>query len=303
MGDSDWAAGSISLLRGWSSTGTGSLERKLIPQASLCLRGIWTVFLTACLVSPEVWVLFLIFCFPPSLEQSNSLWPPRAVGSGNAAAVGDRSSGTRTVLRVGQCARWEAQQQQQHGDCVTPSELPGLWLSGLQSRSLLRHPRCIPGTAIRTGLISTSDGVDGLRNTLVGVEQLLRQQQWGEFSDRNCCTSAIRVSGLGWCQNHLGWSPPPLESLCSLWEAPLGAVKTYLLSSWGLGCWETQRALEGTLLPEECQLLGVPRRGWLCWMSSALSQFCRSQQGPKHKDAAGTLLSDTHHVQGATKEL
>jgi len=40
-GISDLTVGSISLLRGWSNTGTGFLERWLIPQACQRLGGIW----------------------------------------------------------------------------------------------------------------------------------------------------------------------------------------------------------------------------------------------------------------------
>ena len=39
-GGSDWALGSISLLRGWSNPGTGFLERWSMPQACQCLRSI-----------------------------------------------------------------------------------------------------------------------------------------------------------------------------------------------------------------------------------------------------------------------
>lgn len=66
---------------------------------------------------PWIWgsCLFFIFYFPPSLEQNSLLL--RAVGSGNAAAVGERRRGTRTVLGVDQCGKWEAEQQQ-HWGCV-----------------------------------------------------------------------------------------------------------------------------------------------------------------------------------------
>ena len=38
-GGSDLALGNISLQRGWSSTGTGFLERWSMPHACQCLRG------------------------------------------------------------------------------------------------------------------------------------------------------------------------------------------------------------------------------------------------------------------------
>jgi len=51
---SDWKRGSVSLPRGWSFTGTGLLERWLMPRACQCLRGVWTMPLIIILVSPEV---------------------------------------------------------------------------------------------------------------------------------------------------------------------------------------------------------------------------------------------------------
>ena len=48
QGGLDWTLGSISLLRGWSDTGTAFLERWSLPQACQCLRGIWTMPLTTC---------------------------------------------------------------------------------------------------------------------------------------------------------------------------------------------------------------------------------------------------------------
>jgi len=44
----DLTLGSISLLRGWSNTGTGFLEIWSMPQACQCLKGIWTMPLTTC---------------------------------------------------------------------------------------------------------------------------------------------------------------------------------------------------------------------------------------------------------------
>jgi len=56
QGGSDWTRRSIPLLRWWSNTGIGFLERSLMPQACQCLNGIWTMPLMACfsLVSPEL---------------------------------------------------------------------------------------------------------------------------------------------------------------------------------------------------------------------------------------------------------
>ena len=48
MGGLDQTLGSIPLLRGWSDTGTGFLERWSMPQACQCWRGIWTMPLTTC---------------------------------------------------------------------------------------------------------------------------------------------------------------------------------------------------------------------------------------------------------------
>lgn len=42
----DWTVGSVSILRGWPNIGTGFSGRWLMPQACLCLRGIWTKPLT-----------------------------------------------------------------------------------------------------------------------------------------------------------------------------------------------------------------------------------------------------------------
>ena len=55
-GGLNWVLRSISLLSGWSNTGTGFLKRWSMLQASQCLRGIWTMPLTThfSLVSPEV---------------------------------------------------------------------------------------------------------------------------------------------------------------------------------------------------------------------------------------------------------
>ncbi|KAK4831714.1 hypothetical protein QYF61_018766 [Mycteria americana] len=47
-GVSDWTLGSISLLRGWSNTGIGFLERQSMPQACQCLRGTQTMPLITC---------------------------------------------------------------------------------------------------------------------------------------------------------------------------------------------------------------------------------------------------------------
>jgi len=45
-GGSHWTLGSISLITGWwSNSGTGFLERRLMPQDCQCLRGIWTMSL------------------------------------------------------------------------------------------------------------------------------------------------------------------------------------------------------------------------------------------------------------------
>lgn len=48
----DWTLRSIGLLRGWSCTGSGSLERWLLPQACQHLR-IWTMPL---LTSSDPWL-------------------------------------------------------------------------------------------------------------------------------------------------------------------------------------------------------------------------------------------------------
>ena len=47
-GGLDWTLGSISLLRGWSNTETGFLERWSMPHPCQCLRGIWTMPLRTC---------------------------------------------------------------------------------------------------------------------------------------------------------------------------------------------------------------------------------------------------------------
>ena len=47
-GGLDWTLGSISLQRRWSSIGTGSLERWLMPHTCQCFRGIWTMPLITC---------------------------------------------------------------------------------------------------------------------------------------------------------------------------------------------------------------------------------------------------------------
>lgn len=62
------------------------------------------MFLTVCFVSPEFEALafFLSFIFLLLLSRTLLL---RAVGSGNAAAVGERRCGTRTVLGVDQCVK------------------------------------------------------------------------------------------------------------------------------------------------------------------------------------------------------
>lgn len=230
MGDSDWAPGSIY----WDHWNRLPWEVTDTPRLSVFKRHL-DCALNSMFGQSLSWGSCFFFSFVSlPLWQNNPLWSPRAVGSGNAAAVG-----TRTVLGVGHCVRGE--QQQHWGLCHTTLSYQDSGCLGPRAALTTELHQCHKDWAFP----HLWCGVGGVRNTLVRVEQLLRQEVWREFSDGNCGTQA-----WGCCQNYPGWSPPPLDckNLGSLWEA--------LLSQCRLSCWvpealavgrHRQRALEGTL--------------------------------------------------------